>query len=246
MRDIETTIYKNRDVKIKKYISKDFVYLSYITYEDDNLFFSKKIADVAGVYYLSNNINIGVLEIEKVEDSLLCEIVLETYLPTYQTFLKKGVDENNILTCITLHEKTDLARQYMKLALNSSFGSASLYELSKHMYQVNENDAYFDMALDFMKSALYGVGGEKIKSSVSDELSDFIDEDGFLFVYRGFNKFSREDGVSFTLKKEVADFFARRWDSDGEVRTYNVHIDNVIAFLGNGELEIVTENAIEV
>lgn len=73
------------------------------------------------------------------------------------------------------------------------------------------------------------------------QLKKQMDEDGYITVYRGFNDYSREDGNSYTLSKEKAIWFAKRFSKDVcYVNKYKIHIDDVLAFITNrGEAEIV-------
>ena len=75
------------------------------------------------------------------------------------------------------------------------------------------------------------------------QLKKQIDSDGYITIYRGFNKYSRENGNSFTLSKKVAIKFSNRWGEDeGYVNKYQIHIDDVVAFITDRtEAEIVAD-----
>jgi hypothetical protein len=68
-----------------------------------------------------------------------------------------------------------------------------------------------------------------------------MDSEGYITIYRGFNDYSREDGNSYTLSKEKAIWFAKRFSEDVcYVNKYKLHITDVLAFITNrGEAEIV-------
>ena len=70
-----------------------------------------------------------------------------------------------------------------------------------------------------------------------------MDSEGYITIYRGFNDYSREDGNSYTLSKEKAIWFSKRFSKESEasyVNKYKIHITDVLAFITNrGEAEIV-------
>ena len=70
-----------------------------------------------------------------------------------------------------------------------------------------------------------------------------IDKDGYITIYRGFNDHSREDGNSFTLSRNIAIWFSRRFAEEiSYVNTYKIHIEDVLAFITNrGEAEIIAD-----
>lgn len=74
-------------------------------------------------------------------------------------------------------------------------------------------------------------------------LAKQMDKEGYITIYRGFNDYSREDGNSYTLSKEKAIWFSKRFSKESEasyVNKYKIHIYDVLAFITNrGEAEIV-------
>lgn len=84
---------------------------------------------------------------------------------------------------------------------------------------------------------------KEITKQLKKQLKKQIDTDGYVTVYRGFNKYSREDGNSFTLSKDVAIYFSNRWGkNEGYVNKYKVHIKNVVAFITDrNEAEIIVD-----
>ena len=83
----------------------------------------------------------------------------------------------------------------------------------------------------------------KITKQLKKQLKKQIDLNGYITIYRGFNKNSRENGNSFTLSKKVAIKFSNRWGKDeGYVNKYQIHIDDVIAFITDrNEAEIIAD-----
>ena len=82
----------------------------------------------------------------------------------------------------------------------------------------------------------------EITKQLKKQLKKQINAHGYITVYRGFNKYSREDGNSFTLSKDKAIWFSKRFGDEGYVNKYEIHIDNVIAFITDrNEAEIIAD-----
>ena len=81
------------------------------------------------------------------------------------------------------------------------------------------------------------------EKQLKKRLAKQTDKDGYITIYRGFNDRSREDGNSYTLSRNVAIWFSRRFAKESGasyVNTYKIHIDNVLAFItGRNEAEII-------
>lgn len=61
-------------------------------------------------------------------------------------------------------------------------------------------------------------------------------------VYRGLQENAQEDGLSWTLSKDVAEWFASRFENDGEIIEKMVHKTEVIAYFNDrDEEEIVLD-----
>lgn len=61
-------------------------------------------------------------------------------------------------------------------------------------------------------------------------------------VYRGLQENAQEDGLSWTLSKDVAEWFANRFDNEGEVIEKVIHKSEVIAYFSDrDEEEIVLD-----
>lgn len=59
-------------------------------------------------------------------------------------------------------------------------------------------------------------------------------------IYRGLGSKSRRDGISWTLSKEKAEWFATRFKDNGEVLTAEANKSDILAFLnGRNEQEII-------
>lgn len=56
-------------------------------------------------------------------------------------------------------------------------------------------------------------------------------------VYRGLQENAQEDGLSWTLSKDVAEWFASRFENNGEIIEKTVHKTEVIAYFNDREEE---------
>lgn len=66
-------------------------------------------------------------------------------------------------------------------------------------------------------------------------------------VYRGCQKGINEDGISWTLKRDKAEWFANRFSKDGIVIEKEISKSDIIAvFTGRNEFEVIYEEAVNV
>lgn len=74
---------------------------------------------------------------------------------------------------------------------------------------------------------------EEYKKEVEENLSNKVDENGFITVYRGVGSKSTplKKAYSWTTNLCVALFFATRYSQKGKVYTGKVHINDVIAYI---------------
>jgi len=80
-----------------------------------------------------------------------------------------------------------------------------------------------------------------------ESLKSAMDEGGYITIYRGENKSSRRYKValSWTLDKRVAKLFSKRYNAENPViYMAKVHIDDVIAFIDDTEIEGLNEQEV--
>ena len=82
---------------------------------------------------------------------------------------------------------------------------------------------------------------DNITAQLKRQLKKQMDKDGYIIVYRGFNDYTNEEGHSYTLSRNVAIWFSRRFSEEiSYVNTYKIHVEDVMAFITNrGEAEII-------
>lgn len=80
-----------------------------------------------------------------------------------------------------------------------------------------------------------------ITRQLKRQLKKQMDKDGYITIYRGFHDNTREEGNSYTLSRNVAIWYSRRFSKKiSHVNKYRIHIEDVMAFITNrGEAEIV-------
>ena len=115
------------------------------------------------------------------------------------------------------------------------------YEYIITAYSRIEDDYGYDILSNGME---YCINKDKsIKEDIISSISNYANNDKII-TYRGVHKFGRnEDGLSYTLDKKVAEFFAKRWNSGGIVNTYEIDINDILAFIDEGEKEIISKKA---
>lgn len=120
---------------------------------------------------------------------------------------------------------------------------ADKYDIFQSVYKKSEyNFQEFDR--EFLEKILsYREWSISWKENIQS-LVDKTDEEGWLTVYRGQGTKSTplEDALSWSLSKNVAHFFANRFDKNGWIWKANVHISDIWDFLPErNEEEVLVE-----
>lgn len=210
----------------------DVPFISFVEYDDREITFSKQLTDLKFLYDLdlSND-----LPAEKIVEGMLD--LAEKFKDTYY----KGVKQDEPSYATMFCDKRDRAKQFYHMMHNDHFSDKAMYEFAKDTYASIECDYGYDLLFKGMK--YYYSQDISIKDEISKALEGHL-KGSILVVYRGINEKNRVDGLSYTLDLEIAKFFANRWGEEGYINKYEVNIDDVLAFIDNGEKEIITNNAI--
>lgn len=208
-------------------------FITFIEYDDSIITFSKQLTDMMFLYDVKYED--GAFDVKKVVDGMLD--LAKQFKEQYNKFLKDDCPTSATIFC----DKRDKTKQFYKMMLNGHFSDSSMYDFALQSYASIEDGYGYELLFKAIK--YYGEKCDTQKN-IKKELKDHIDKDGYIIIYRGINNRSREDGTSFTLNKDVANFFANRWNSNGCINKYKVHIKDILGFIDNGEEEILTENAI--
>ena len=119
-----------------------------------------------------------------------------------------------------------------------------LYDFICENWSKVEDGYDLETLFDYLfQCRFYYSNKEEIEQELRKRLKKQVDAQGYITVYRGFNKNSREDGNSFTLSKDVAIYFSNRWgNDDGHVYKYKIKISRVMAFITDrNEAEIIAD-----
>lgn len=137
-----------------------------------------------------------------------------------------------------------VSKPYRMLYLSLAFPYLTKKERSKIMHEVwisveNINGNINASQMEILKmlrkcNPKYLMGRENYE--VYENLPDTF------VVYRGLQENAQEDGLSWTLSKDVAEWFASRFENDGEIIEKIVHKTEVIAYFNDrDEEEIVLD-----
>lgn len=137
-----------------------------------------------------------------------------------------------------------VSKPYRMLYLSLAFPYLSKKERSEIMHEVwisveNINGNINVSQIEILKmlrkcNPKYLMGQENFK--VYENLPDIFT------VYRGLQENAQEDGLSWTLSKDVAEWFANRFDNEGEIIEKVIHKSEVIAYFSDrDEDEIVLD-----
>lgn len=125
-----------------------------------------------------------------------------------------------------------------------SYSPKELYDfISEHWCKVEDGDDLEKLFYYLYDCRFVSSYRCEIREQLKRQLKKQMDAKGYITIYRGFNEYSREDGNSFTLSKDVAIRFSNRWGEDkGYVNKYKIHINRVMAFITDrNEAEIIAD-----
>lgn len=236
-----SVIYSKDGVTITKYIFPNLFFCSFLEYEDANLCYSIEISNIA--LMLQKDEKFQEINLRDIDDKAMIEFMLKrhhVYLERYEEGIKLDEPETAFLFC----QKRDYAKQYYKAFYSNKFSEKALYDYAKKLYCYSEDGYGYELLGTFLEILRYKLGIE-VTTQLKLDLKNYIQEDGTVVVYRGFNKHSREDGISYTLDYDIAKFFAKRWDSEdvGYINKYKVNLKDISAYISS-EKEIVATKAI--
>lgn len=229
-----TLIRETEDFTVDKCEFEDLPIIGFTSIDSDILFYSVetsalsfKIANDKGIKY------------EDITNDDLADMMIEDY-PKYLELYEKAVKEDDPSIATTYHNKRDLVKQSMKLILSDNFSDMALYNYLVDTYsRIEDGFEHMFLFIDLIHSKVKKQVLERIKKDLKEYQN--LDTDKVL-VYRGFNKYSREDGTSYTFSYKTAKFFADRWNSEGYVNMYEVEVKDILAYIHHEE-EIITNNA---
>lgn len=234
-------LYEKEDIIITEYHYPEIPFLDNLEYEDNIICFTADKMMLAMASKINYTKDDGVIDMSIIESKDLIDTLLMVANSNRKTY-SEGVNEDNIFKATIFCDKRDLTKMFYKLLINKNFTYKQLYEYATTSYSRIEDDYGYDILSSGMEYCIDK--DDSIKDDIFNSLKDKIDNKNKIIVYRGINNKNRKyDGISYTLNIEVAKRFSKRWNSDGIINTYEVNIDDILAFIDNGEEEIISKKA---
>lgn len=234
-------LYNKDGIIITEYSYINMSFLDNLEYEDDTICFTAdkiKLAIKSKIKYIKDD---GTIDINKIKNNELINTLLTIADLNKRTYLE-GVKENNIIKATIFCDKRDLTKMFYKLLINNDFSYTQLYKYAINSYSRIEDSYGYDILAKGMEYCINN--DSKIKDNILNSLKDKTDKNGNIIAYRGVNNKNRkDDGISYTLDRKIAENFSKRWNSEGIINTYKINIDDIIAFIDNGEKEIISKKA---
>ena len=156
-----------------------------------------------------------------------------------------------------IKELIDKRKEYINKCIDEKDFNSIFYLIEKpyrmqvfiENFYIIPNKYKYNIFLEIYISSEYGFK-ELIESGFIDIILKYKPEKEYnglpeeLIIYRGEGKLSteKEKALSWTLKKEVAEFFANRFNSNGKIYKGKVKKENIIDYLKErGEEEILVK-----
>ena len=164
---------------------------------------------------------------------------------------------NKYVNICNIKELIDKRKEYINKGIDEKDFNSILYLIEKpyrmqvfiENFYIIPNKYKYNIFLEIYISSEYGFK-ELIESGFIDIILKYKPEKEYnglpeeLIIYRGEGKLSteKEKALSWTLKKEVAEFFANRFNSNGKIYKGKVKKENIIDYLKErGEEEILVK-----
>jgi hypothetical protein len=149
--------------------------------------------------------------------------------------IRKALDTKNFNQFIFLHE-----RPYRLLAfvdIKRNLNNKNYWKLLSNIWTDTEN-SYQD--LETWRKLFQSKRNHKENLMDEQELETLESLDNELVVYRGCVKNLNENGLSWTLDKNQAKWFANRFEKDGVVIEKRISKKNIVAYFnGRNEEEVI-------
>lgn len=217
---------------------EDMPIVTYVSYEDSELYFSVDSTTLVFKHYMENNIKLD--SVTALMDKLkeIGEEEILKYRDMIRDHYYKCLQEDDPVRALVYHNKRDKVRQVYLILMNGHFSPKAFYELLVDTYSHVE-DGFETLVL--MMEAYKMRHDEYVRKEVRKALRQHKGNvGGEVIVYRGFNKYSNPQGTSYTFDYEIAKFFANRWDSEGKVNEYKIKVKDILAYIPSKEDEVVS------
>jgi hypothetical protein len=149
--------------------------------------------------------------------------------------LRKALDTKNFSQYVFLHERPYRVSVFKDI--KHELTDENYWKLLSSIWTDTEN-SYQDLGT--WKNLFKSKRGQRHNLMTEDELNTMESLDDTVTIFRGCVKNLNEDGLSWTLDKERAEWFANRFDQEGIVIEKAIGKEKIVAyFSGRGEEEII-------
>lgn len=175
-----------------------------------------------------------------IKHPLVCQPYLSATLANQQLeqkykFLRKALKTKNFDQYIYLHERPYRINAFQDI--KKDLDNKTYWKLLSSIWIDTEN-SWQDIKT--WKKLFKSKRSDKENLMDGQELETFESLDNELIVYRGCVKGLNENGLSWTLSKEQAKWFAQRFSKDGIVKQKRIFKKDIVAYFnGRGEEEII-------
>lgn len=152
--------------------------------------------------------------------------------------LRKALDTKNFSQYVFLHERPYRVSVFKDI--KHELTDENYWKLLSSIWTDTEN-SYQDLGT--WKNLFKSKRGQRHNLMTEDELNTMESLDDTVTIFRGCVKNLNEDGLSWTLDKERAEWFANRFDQEGIVIEKAIGKEKIVAyFSGREEEEIIIVN----
>jgi hypothetical protein len=149
--------------------------------------------------------------------------------------LRKALDTKNFSQYVFLHERPYRVSVFKDI--KHELTDENYWKLLSSIWTDTEN-SYQDLGT--WKNLFKSKRGQRHNLMTEDELNTMESLDDTVTIFRGCVKNLNEDGLSWTLDKERAEWFANRFDQEGIVIEKAIGKEKIVAYFGGrGEEEII-------
>ena len=150
-------------------------------------------------------------------------------------FLRKALKTKNFNQYIFLHERPYRINAFQDI--KKDLDNKTYWRLLSNIWTDTEN-SWQD--IETWKKLFKSKRNKKENLMGGQELATYESLDNELIIYRGCVKGLNENGLSWTLNKDQAEWFAKRFDKDGIVIEKRINKKNIVAYFNSrGEEEVV-------
>ena len=167
-----------------------------------------------------------------------------SYEEYHRAMLQKMIEEVDLDDLDNTHIYKEIVVHVLeRMITERDFSDKYLYDFICEYWSSIENGEHLEYLAYYLEQLRYGSCSYSIEEQLKKRLAKQMDSEGYITIYRGFSDKTRNEGNSYTLSKNIAIWFSKRFSKESEasyVNKYKIHIYDVLAFITNrNEAEIV-------